>query len=177
MTQKRAIAMEEHHDKVFKYKLDFYYVSALIYLITLVVYGGIRGSFIEKEFTYVMNDPIIYVIAFFVLMSLVTLVLNVIRDRRLIIRGNAIIFKSRFRERHIDATNIEWMHIGRERLVQTSGRFQVVVFKLKGRSRWIRVRVGRYEKENELVSEMHRLAQHVPHRKRRRWGRPRISDR
>jgi hypothetical protein len=168
--------MEEHHDKVFKYKLDFYYLSALIYLITLVAYGGIRGSLIEKEFTYVMNDPIMYVIAFFVLMSLVTLVLNVIRNRKLIVRDNAIIFKSRFRERRIDAGNIEWMHIGRERLVQTSGRFQVVVFKLKGRRRWIRVRVGRYEKEKELISEMHRLAQHAPHRKRPRWRRPTFRD-
>jgi hypothetical protein len=169
--------MEEHQDKVFKYKLDFYYLSALIYLITLVAYGGIRGSLIEKEFTYVMNDPIIYVIAFFVLLSLVTLLLNVIRNRRLIVRDNAIIFTSRFRERRINADNIEWMHIGRERLVQTSGRFQVVVFKLNGRHRWIRVRVGRYEKEKELIYEMNRIAQLVPHRKRPRWRGPTFSDR
>jgi hypothetical protein len=169
--------MDEHHDKVFKYKLDFYYLSALIYLITLVAYGGIRGSFIEKEFTYVMNDPIIYVIVFFVLMSLVTLVLNVLRKRRLIVHDNAVIFKSRFRERRIDVSNIEWMHIGRERFVQTSGRFHIVVFKLKGRRRLIRVRVGRYEKEKELMSEMYRLGQYVPHRKRPRWRRPRFSDR
>jgi hypothetical protein len=168
--------MEEHHDKVFKYKLDFYYLSALIYLITLVAYGGIRGSLIEKEFIYVVNDPILYVIGFFVLISLVALVLNVIRNRKLIVRENAIIFKSRFRERRVDAHDIEWMHIGRERLVQTGGRFQVVVFKLRRRRRWIRIRAGRYEKDKELVLEMNRIAQLVPHRKRPRWQRPRFSD-
>ncbi len=165
------------NEKLFKYKLDFYYLSALIYLITLVVYGGIRGRFIEKEFTYVMNDPIIYVILFFVVMSLVALVLNLIRNRRLVIHDNAIVFKSRFRERRIDANDIEWLHIGRERLVRTSGRFQVIVFKLRGRRRWVRIRVGRYEKEKELVYEMQRIAQRVPHRKRPRWRRPSFMDR
>ncbi len=169
--------MEEHHEKVFKYKLDFYYQSALIYLVTLVLYGGIRGSFVEKEFIYVMNDPIIYVIIFFVLMSFAVLALNYIRNRRLIISDDRLIFKNRFHERRIDVQDIEWMHVGRERLVQTSGRFQVIVFKLRGRRRLIRIRVGRYEKEKELVNEMNRIAQHVPKSKRPRWRRPRFTDR
>jgi hypothetical protein len=169
--------MEEHHERIFKYKLDFYYQSALIYLVTLILYGGIRGSFVEKEFRYVMSDPIIYVIIFFVVMSFVVLVLNYIRNRRLIVEENAIVFKNRFHERRITIADIEWMHIGRERLVETSGKFQVVLLKLKGRRRAIRVRVGRYEKEKELIHEMQRIAQHVPKRKRPRWRRPRFTDR
>jgi hypothetical protein len=169
--------MEEHHERIFKYKLDFYYQSALIYLVTLILYGGIRGSFVEKEFRYVMNDPIIYVIIFFVVMSFVVLVLNYIRNRRLIVTENAIVFKNRFHERRITIADIEWMHIGRERLVETSGKFQVVLLKLKGRRRAIRIRVGRYEKEKELIHEMERIAQHVPKRKRPRWRRPRFTDR
>ncbi len=169
--------MEEQQSKIFKYKLDFYYQSALIYLVTLVLYGGIRGSFVEKEFTYVMNDPVMYVIAFFVAMSFATLLLNFIRNRRLIISGDTILFKNRFHERHIETKDIEWMHIGREKLVQTSGRFQVIVFKLNRRRRLLRIRVGRYEKEKELVSEMTRIAQHVPKAKRPRWRRPRFTDR
>jgi hypothetical protein len=169
--------MEEHHEKTFKYKLDFYYQSALIYLVTLVLYGGIRGSFVEKEFIYVMNDPIIYVIIFFVLMSFVVLLLNYIRNRRLIVSEDTITFRNRFHERKISIRDIEWMHIGRERLVQTSGRFQLVVLKLKGRRRGIRIRVGRYEKERELVNEMNRIAQLVPKQKRPRWRRARFTDR
>ena len=169
--------MQEHHEKTFKYKLDFYYQSALIYLVTLVLYGGIRGSFVEKEFIYVMNDPILYVIFFFVLMSIAVLVLNYIRDRRLIVGDDTIIFKNRFRERRIDAKMIEWMHVGRERFVQTSGMFQVIVFKLRGKRRLIRIRVGRYEKEKELVTEINRIAQHIPKPKRPRWRRPGFTDR
>lgn len=169
--------MEAHHDKTFKYKLDFYYQSALIYLLTLVAYGGIKGSFVEKEFIYVMNDPIIYVILFFVVMSFSALALNAIRNRRLIISENAIVFRNRFHERTIAIADIDWMHIGRERFVQTSGKFQVVLIKLKGRRRTIRIRIGRYEKEKELVGEMQRIAGHVPKRKKPQWRRPRFTDR
>ena len=165
------------HEKTYKYKLDFYYQSALIYLLTLVLYGGIRGNFVEKKFEYVLDDPLMYVIVFFVLMSFVTLGLNLLRNRRLIIAADTIIFKHRWHERRISVDQIEWMHIGREARVQTSGRFQVIVFKLKGRRRLFRIRVGRYERERDLVHEMHRIAERVPQRKHRRWRRTVLTDR
>lgn len=167
----------EEREKTFKYKLDFYYQSALSYLVTLILYGGIRGNFIEQKFEYVLNDPLMYVIVFFVLMSLVVLVLNYIRNRRLIVSGDTIIFKNRWRERSIHASDMEWIHIGREAGVQTSGRFQVIMFKLKRRRRVVRIRVGRYEREKDLVVEMHRIAEHIPKRKHSRWQRPRVTDR
>jgi hypothetical protein len=166
----------EEPEKVFKYKLDFYYQSALIYLVTLILYGGIRGNFVEKKFEYVLNDPLMYVIMFFVLMSIVALVLNYLRNRRLIISGDVIIFKNRWHERRVNASQMEWIYVGREARVQTSGRFQVIMFRLKGRRRVIRIRVGRYEREKELVAEIHRIASHIPKRKRRRWERPRVTD-
>ena len=157
-------------DKTFRYKLDFYYLQALIYLVTLVLYGGIRGNFIEREFLYVLNDPIMYVIIFFAVMSFVTLGLNYFRNRRLIITSDAFVFKHRWQERRIPFAEIEWMHIGREMLVQTAGHFQLIIFKMKGRKRLFRIRVGRYERDRELVVEMERIAQHVPKGKRRRFG-------
>jgi hypothetical protein len=163
--------------KVFRYKLDFYYLSALIYLITLILYGGIRGSFVEARFEYVLNDPLMYVIIVFVIQSLVVLGLNYVRNRRLIVSEEMIIFAHRWNERRIPVAEIEWMHIGREAHVQTGGRFQVVVFKLKGRRRLYRIRVGRYERDRELVQEMQRIAGRVPRRHRRAWRRPKIMDR
>jgi hypothetical protein len=168
---------EQEKEKVFKYKLDFYYQSALIYLVTLILYGGIRGSLVEKKFSYVLDDPLMYVIVFFVVMSLVVLGLNYARNRRLIITSEAIIFKHHWDERVIKLSDIEWLHIGRERHVQTSGRFQVIMIKLKGRRRLFSIRVGRYERERELVHEMNRIAAGVPKRKQRRWRRPKFTDR
>jgi len=169
--------MTEQQGKVFKYKLDFYYQSALIYLVTLILYGGIRGSLVEKKFSYVLDDPLMYVIIFFVLMSFVVLGLNYARNKRLIITSDSIIFKHHWHERILKLSDIEWLHIGREPRVQTSGRFQVIMIKPKGRRRLFRIRVGRYERERELVQEMARIAANVPMRKQRRWRRPGFTDR
>jgi hypothetical protein len=164
-------------EKTFRYKLDFYYQSALLYLVTMILYGGIRGSFVESRFEYVLDDPLMYVILFFVLMSIVTLVINRIRDRRLVIREAAIIFRNKFDELKIDTKNIEWMHIGRERAVQTAGMFQMAVFKLNGRRRVFRIRIGRYERAKELLSELKRIAAAIPGRGRRRWRTRKMTDR
>jgi len=166
-------------ERTFKYKLDFYYQSALIYLITMVLYGGIRGSFVEAKFEYVLNDPLMYVIIIFVLVALVALTINKLRNRRLIITDEAIVFSHRWAEHRVPVADIEWMHIGREALVETGGKRQVVVFKLKGKRRIYRVRIGRYEKEKELWSEMGKIAQRVPRRRTRRWEkfRPRKGPR
>jgi hypothetical protein len=163
-------------ERMFRYKLDFYYQSALIYLVTLIVYGGIRGSLVEATFEFVLDDPLMYVIVAFVLISFVTLALNAIRRRQLVVTDDALTFRSRFKERRVPVKDIEWMHVGREARVQTGGRFQVIVFKLKDRRRLFRIRVGRYERDRELIVEMNRIAAHVPRRKAR-WRRPRFTDR
>jgi hypothetical protein len=93
-----------------------------------------------------------------------------------VVTEDALVIKNRFHERRIDVKEIEWMHVGREARVQTGGRFQVIVFKLKDRRRLFRIRVGRYERDRELVEEMNRIAARVPRRKAR-WRRPRFTDR
>jgi hypothetical protein len=156
--------------KEFKYRLDFYYQQALIYLVTLILYAGVRGSFIENEFTLVFSDPILYIIGFFVLVAFISLLFNRLRDRKLILENSAIVFQHKFTRREVPFSDIEWLHIGRERAVQTAGRFQVIVFKVKGRRRLYRIRVGRYEREKELIAEMERVAAHVPKGERRRFS-------
>ena len=156
--------------KVYKYKLDFYYQQSLSYLLVFLIYAGIRGSYFEDRFTLVFSDPIVYIMILFVALSLATLILNLVRNRKLIIEDDRIIFHSRHRDREIKLSDIEWMHIGREMLVQTAGRFQLVVFKMKARRRLFRIRVGRYERDRELVAEMERIAERVPKGKRRQFG-------
>ena len=156
--------------KTFKYKLDFYYQQALLYLLVFLLYAGIKGSFFENQFSFVFKDPIVYIMMFFVVIALITLILNLIRNRKLVIMDDRMIFHSHNREREIKTSDIEWMHIGRERMVQTAGHFQLIVFKMSGRKRLFRIRVGRYERDRELVAEMERIAQHVPKGRHRRFG-------
>jgi|SRR5882672_2140028 len=156
--------------KVFRYKLDFYYQQSLLYLVTLLLYGGIRGTFTFERLPSLVADPILYIIVFFVMLSFVVLVLNRARDRRLILAPDRIIFHNKFRDREVLLSDIEWFHIGRERSVQTAGRSQVIVFKMKNRRRLFRIRIGRYERDKELYHEMQRIAQGMPKGKRFIFG-------
>lgn len=151
----------------FRYKLDFYYQQSLIYLVTLVLYAGVRGTFIENNFTLVFDDPIMYIISFFVAVAFITLMLNRIRDRKLIVSDNGIIFQHRFNRREVAAADIEWIHIGKERLVRTAGRFQVILIKTKDRRRAFRIRLGRYERERELLKLIEKIAEQTPKREKR----------
>ena len=156
--------------KTFKYKLDFYYQQSLLYLLTLLLYGGIRGTFTFERLPTLVGDPILYIIIFFVLLSFVVLLLNKTRDRKLVIAPEKIIFHNKFRNREIPLENIEWFHVGRERSVQTAGRSQVVVFKIKNRRRLFRIRIGRYERDRDLYAEMQRLSERLPKGKRFTFG-------
>ncbi len=153
-------------EKVFKYKLDFYYQQSIIYLITLIVYAGFRGNFIENEFSLVFKDPILYIIIIFVVGSFLVLILNLIRNRKLIIQDDKIIFYNKFNQRELNIPDIEWIYIGIERSVKTAGRSQAVVIKLKGRLRLYRIRLGRYEHQKELMNLINEIAKKVPQKKK-----------
>lgn len=151
----------------FRYKLDFYYQQALIYLLTMVLYAGVKGTFVETNFTLVFDDPLFYIIGFFVLSAFTALLLNIVRDRKVIVSDQAIIFRHRFNERVIDLKEVEWVHVGKERLVQTAGRFQVILIKVLHRRRAYRIRLGRYERERELLRAVEEVSEHLPKRQQR----------
>lgn len=151
----------------FKYKMDFYYQQALIYLLTLIIYMGVKGTIVENSVTVVFHDPLMYVITFFVGIAFLTLLLNRIRDRRVVVSESEIIFQSRFSRKELKISDIEWIYIGKEKNVQTSGRFQIVIVKMKHRRRAFRIRVGRYERDRELVRQMEQIATKVPKREKR----------
>jgi len=152
--------------RVFRYKLDFYYQQALLYLVTLMLYAGVRGTFEFDRLPRMGTDPMLYIIILFVVISFAVLLLNRARERKLVISNDRIIFHNRYHDREILFSDIEWFHVGRERMVRTAGRSQVIVFKIKDRRRLFRIRLGRYERELELLGEMHRLGEQLPKGKR-----------
>ncbi|HLP14659.1 MAG TPA: hypothetical protein VK470_00295 [Bacteroidota bacterium] len=157
----------------YKYKLDFYYQQLLMYLVTMLVYSGVRGWMIDERFRDIFRDPILYIFAFFVAQSAVMLILNKIRGRKIIVTENEVIFHHKFGERFVPVSEIEWMHVGRERSVRTAGKMQVVTLKVRGRRRAYRIRIGRYERERELLIALEKLAAHAPKRTKRRFRLPR----
>jgi hypothetical protein len=152
--------------RVFKYKLDFYYQQAILYLVTLTLYAGIRGTFEFDRLPTMGSDPMLYIIIVFVIISFAVLALNRARERKLVLANDRIILHNKYRDREILFSDIDWFHVGRERMVRTAGGSQVVVFKIKHRRRLFRIRLGRYEREKELLAEMHRLGEQLPKGKR-----------
>jgi hypothetical protein len=157
-----ADSQQNNGRKIFRYRLDFYYQQMLLYLITLMAYWGVRGTIRWERLPSLNADPVLYIIIFFVLLSSIVLALNMIRERKLFITEDSLVFHQKYRERVIPLSEIEWMYIGRERLVQTAGRSQVIVFKIRDRRRLFRIRIGRYEHDGELLDEMYRIADRVP---------------
>lgn len=154
--------------KVFPYKLDFYYQQAIMYLITFLLYTVIRGTFTEERFVFIYHDPIAIIMLFFVLSAFVLILINRVRNRRIIVEDNAIRFVNRFKEWVLTTDDIEWMHITRERKVETAGKLQVVIIKRVGRKRLLRIRVGRYERPDEFIKAMQEIADRVPKRPKRK---------
>ena len=65
----------------FKYNMSFYYQSTIIYFVAFSIYLLIRGQFVESSYTLITRDPIIYLLAFIVVVSLVALFFNLYRNR------------------------------------------------------------------------------------------------
>jgi hypothetical protein len=153
----------------YKYKLDFYYQQMLMYMVTMLLYVGVKGWVIGEEFVFVIRDPLLIIFLLFVAQAFVMLILNKIRDRKIIVTEQAIIFHHKFGEQTISVADIEWMHVGRERGVRTAGKLQVVMLKVRGSRRAYRIRIGRYEREKELLAAMEKIASKAPKRAKSRF--------
>lgn len=145
--------------RVYKYKLDFYYKSLIIYLITLIAYILIKGRFFQERFEVVVKDPIIYIIAIFILFFLVVLIANAIRAREIVFDENKIIFKNRFGQRQVLLNEILSVKFSREkrRVREERSEVRIVKLKLRNRKRLLRIRLNDFQDEKELISEFRKI--------------------
>lgn len=142
-------------ERIYKYKLDFYYKSLIIYLITLIVYILIKGRFFHERFEVVVKDPIIYIIIIFIAFFLIVLLANAIRAREIIIDSRKIIFKNRFGQREIEIKEILQVRFSREKRQRNAERsnVRIVKLKLRNRKRLLRIRLNDFQDERELIHE------------------------
>jgi len=146
--------------RIYKYKLDFYYKSLIIYLLFLVSYTLIRGKFSQENFSVVFNDPIIYIAITFVLFSIVLLLLNIISSKQIIFETDKIILKNRFRQREILFSDIAYVRFSRERgkNIEGSRKIRNVKIKLKNKKRYIRIRVTDYYDERKMIGDFKKIS-------------------
>jgi hypothetical protein len=140
-------------DKVYKYRMDFYYQLLVIYFVFFVLYAVIKGQFFEEKFQLVFDDPIIYILILFIAISLVIVIANIIRNRQIILKSDRLILKNRFGSREIFLNEILNIKIGKRRKRYEDVPYRIIKIKLNKRRKWLRIRANDYERGSELIRE------------------------
>ncbi len=140
-------------DRVYKYRMDFYYQQLVIYLVFFVLYAVIRGQFFEEKFQLVFNDPIIYILILFIALFFVIVLVNIIRNRQIILKSDRVVLKNRFGSREILFNEILNIKIGKRRKRNEEVPYRIIKLKLLKRRKWLRIRANEYERGSELIRE------------------------
>jgi hypothetical protein len=137
--------------------MSFYYQSTIIYFIAFAIYLLIRGQFVESSYTLITRDPIIYLLAFIVIVSVAALLFNLVRNRYIEFSNEGLIFSDRFGSKLIHIKEIKEVKLGKDRRFGKSNALKLVRIKIKSRIRPVIIRPSDYENENELLKRFHQL--------------------
>ncbi len=139
---------------IFKYNMSFYYQSTIIYFVVLVIYVIVRGEFVEDEFKFIVKDPIMYLLALIVFVSIVSLVYNLYKNKYLEITDNEILFVNRFKRKSFLLKDISSIKISKgQRRINTKA-FRLVRIRVLRRKRPLVIRPYDYENEELLMKKI-----------------------
>lgn len=138
----------------YNFKLDFLYQSIAVYAVTLVIYLLARGWFVEKEFSIVWRDPILYLLSVITLISVLALVYYMMMKRRIRVHDEAIEFISSVRTRRVQRSRVTAVRIGREKSTSVFSGMRVVSIRLRDRRRPIRIRPYYFEHGKRLLDDL-----------------------
>lgn len=144
-------ADELNTKQTYKYNMSFYYQSTIIYFVVFALYLLIRGEFVEETFTLITKDPILYLLGVIVIISLVSLLYNLYKNKYLEISPEAISFVTKFGEKRIQLSQIKRIRISKQRGRIQNHAFRLVRIKLKNRRRSVIIRPYDYENEDKLL--------------------------
>lgn len=139
-------------ERVYKYRLDFYYQSLVIYLIFFAAYVLVRGT-VGESFKLLYDDPIFYILIIFIVIFLVIVIVNIIRAPMIILQSDKIILKNRFGNREVLLSDIIDVKIGRKRRADEEITYKIIKLKLRNRRKLLRIRANDFERGNELIKE------------------------
>ena len=151
--------MSGNQDKksIFKYNMSFYYQSTIIYFVVFMIYAIIRGEFFEDTFILITKDPIIYFFGIIVMISLVSLLYNLFKNKHLEITSDGISFVDRFKTRVFKKEEMSSISISRRRDSSKKNVFRLIRIRMKNRRRPVIIRPYDYENENDLINQIQEL--------------------
>lgn len=148
--------------KIFKYNMSFYYQSTIVYFFVFAVYLIIRGEFVEDSFKLITKDPIIYFLGIIVLISLISLLFNLYKNKYLQIDDAGIHFINRFKRKSFLFKEMQKVKISRIRSDKESDKvFRLIRIKLNNRRRSLIIRPYDYENQTELINNFLQIKQMI----------------
>ena len=107
----------------------------------------------------VFKDPIIYISLAFILFTLIALIVNAAKAKRVIFEGSKVIFQNRFGSREISKEEIIHIRFSRERgkRVDGSRKIRIIKLKLQNRKRYLKIRLGEFQNERSLIQEFKKI--------------------
>lgn len=137
--------------------MSFYYKSTIIYFVVFVLYGVIRGEFVEDSFTLITKDPVLYFIAIIVVISVAALLYNLVRNLYIEITDEGISFVDRFSTKKINISQIKRIKISRQLRTVNSKTFKTARLKVNSKIRPIIIRFSDFENQDELIKRLEEL--------------------
>ena len=150
--------MEEK--RIYKYRLDFYYKSLIVYLLFFIVYIVIKGNFFEEKFEVVFQDPIIYICVLFILFFFFVLIMHAVKAKEIIFEGDKIIMRNRFGQREIKFSEIIAVRLSRKRRRRgdDENAVRIAKLKLRNRKRYLRIRLSEFYDTQKLMNEFRNIS-------------------
>ncbi len=146
---------------IFKYNMSFYYQSTIIYFVVLVIYIIVRGEFVEDEFTLIVKDPIMYLLALIVFVSIISLIYNLYKNKYLEITDNEISYVNRSRRKSFLLKDISSIKISKGRRRINTNAFRLVRIKVLRRKRPLVIRPYDYENEELLMKKIQSIKESI----------------
>lgn len=137
-----------------KKRLDFYWQFTSIYTFALVVYVFAKGLISDDRFSAVLMDPFVYLLGSFVVLSIASLIVQLLKRHTITISDDSITFLTRRKEKHYNASDIVRVVMRKERTIGISQRYKLVKIKVNGRKRYIRIRPSSFTNDKQFVSAL-----------------------
>ena len=149
--------------KIFTHRLDFYWQFISVYAIALFIYFFLKGLFFDATFTKIVRDPVVILLAIFIIGSGFALLYNIFRKRSIIVGRDYLIFKNRFSEKLFNINDIIGINVVKVRIPRSrrKGVIKIIRIKIRDRKRLIRIRMSSFWNAKEFVNALLELRKGV----------------
>lgn len=154
--------VENGKEKVFTRRLDFYWQSITVYSIILLIVSVLRGSIEEGTLSVRLADPLVILLATFIVSTSMTLLYNWYRRREIVIGKDYLLLRTRIGEKKYAIDDIMKINISKERNVKITNAARIARIKLKHRHRRLIISLNSYDNEKELCMALIELKRKLP---------------